>query len=126
MTLRIKTILLICSLVLGNKTLWAARAELVFEGNLIQKTDFISIKGTDYLPLKSVANLFRGKTQRLPVSNKVILQLNNQKITFTVNSLTVMIGNKKTATTAAIRMHQGTIVAPVSFFLYPEFDEESD
>lgn len=102
---------------------FADRAELIHDGNLVRKTDLKEIGGQDYLPLKSLAVLFKGQTQWQPVANKVILQLNNKKITFNIGSKSILIGSEKASLSAPARMVDGTIFVPVDFFTEPPFTE---
>ncbi len=108
-------------LFLFGSPLLAERAELVYDNDLVKKTDLKEIGGTDYLPLKSLAVLFKGSTQWLPVANKVIFQLNNQKIVFKVGSRGILIGKEKATLSAPARMMDGTIFVPVDFFTEPPF-----
>lgn len=99
----------------------AARTELIYDGNFIQRTDIVKFNGIDYIFLKSIAALFRGKTQWYPIAGKVTLQLNNQKITFDTDSRVVTIGNKKMHLSSPTRVIKGKIYVPVEFFLTENF-----
>lgn len=101
----------------------AERAELVYDNDLVKKTELRSINGVDHLPLKSVAELFKGHTQWQPVANKVTLQLNNQKIIFNIGKKSIQIGGDKHQLSEPARMADGTIFVPVDFFTGPPFTD---
>ncbi len=99
----------------------AERAELVFDNDLVKRTDLKQVNGADYLPLKSLAVLFKGNTQWQPVANKVTFQLNNQKIVFLIGRKTAQIGGVNHSLSDPVRMIDGTIFVPVDFFTGPTF-----
>ncbi len=101
----------------------AERAELVYDNDLVKKTELRSINGVDHLPLKSVAELFKGHTQWQPVANKVTLQLNNRKVIFNIGKKGIHIGGEKYQLSEPARMADGTIFVPVDFFTGPPFTD---
>lgn len=58
-------------ILLSAGTAAATKAILVYDGDVVGKTDHLDIKGTDYLPLKTVAEAFKTPIQK-PASAKFI------------------------------------------------------
>lgn len=107
-------------------TLHASRAELIYDGNLIQKAEITEIHGVEYLPLKAVAAMFKGRMQWYPIAGKVVLQLRNQKITFNIDSRTALIGSQKWSMSGSARLVRGSVLVPADFFLTETFGEITD
>ena len=103
--------------------LCAQIVDLVYDGDIIQKTEIVSIKGSEYISLKAVANQLRGTMQWYPIAGKVTLQLRNQKIEFSLDSRTVIVGSKKTQMTAPLRQVKKTLYAPLEFLLSSIFQD---
>lgn len=119
---------LLCAafLLLFRTDAMAARAELIYDENLVQKTDLSYFGGSEYLPAKSVAAMFKGTTRWYPIAGKVTLQLHNQKITFSIDSKTAVIGDRKVSAGGTARLVRGTVWVPLRFFLSSDFAEVTD
>ncbi|MBI1979322.1 MAG: N-acetylmuramoyl-L-alanine amidase [Elusimicrobia bacterium] len=104
----------------------AAKAELIYDGDYLQKTEIQTARGTPYISIKAIASLLKGKTQWYPVGEKIVLQLNNQKITFAQDSRTILIGDKKTSLSSPTQLKKGVLWAPLEFFLEERFTALAD
>ncbi len=113
-------------LLLAAAPAWATKASLVYDGDVVQKTSTVEMKGVDYLPLKTVAAMFKGQTQRLSVADKVTLQLRNRKISFAMNKKTAELGTQKIVMAAPPRLVDGAIYIPAGFFETDEFSSLVD
>ncbi len=100
---------------------WAIKASLVYDGDVVSKVSHNEYKGVDYLPLKSVANLFKAQTQWMPVAEKAVFQCRNRKIIFLNGKKTAEIGSDKIEMDGPARYTDGTLYVPASFFAAETF-----
>lgn len=111
---------------LSLTTLFASRAEMIYDGNFVQKTEILNFNGNEYIPLKSIATLFKGKMHWYPIAGKVILQLRNQKVSFALENRAALIGERKAALIGSPRLIKGAVFVPIDFFLTTAFTEIVD
>ncbi|MBI2119119.1 MAG: N-acetylmuramoyl-L-alanine amidase [Elusimicrobia bacterium] len=103
--------------------LWASKIQLIYEGDLVSKTETKMIEEKEFISLKAIAKFFKGKTQVYPVGKKVILQFSNKKLTFSANSYYVLLGNKKIKMEHEPLISNGDLYIDLEFFLQNPFPE---
>lgn len=102
------------------------KAQLIYDGNYLQKAEIQIFKGAEHISVKSAAVVLRGKIQWYPIAGKVILRFNNQKISFAAESKTAEIGTKNAKMNSPAKLFQGTLWVPLEFFLSESFRETAD
>ncbi|OGR81229.1 MAG: hypothetical protein A3I11_06575 [Elusimicrobia bacterium RIFCSPLOWO2_02_FULL_39_32] len=121
---RVSRLFLICFLIfITFSNLWASKIQLIYEGDLVSKTETRTIAEKEYISLKAIAKFFKGKTQVYPVGKKVILQFYNKKITFSANSRYALLGNKKIKMEEEPLNSNGDLYIDLEFFLQNPFPE---
>lgn len=104
----------------------SSKLELLHEGNFIENTEIQKLNGQDYISLKAIALLLKGKTQWYPIAGQVALQAKNRRALFNVDSKQVVLGNKKTTMTAPLRIVKNQAYAPLHFFITAPFSDFFD
>jgi len=104
----------------------ASGAQLIYDGNFVKKAKVMTVEDLEYIQLKSVATLFKGRTQWYPIARKIVFRVKNQRITFSIDSRYALIGKNKFAMSGAVEIVKGKAFVPIEFFLTKEFSDVVD
>lgn len=115
-----------CDLLLVSSVAFASKVELLYDNNFLGNAEILNLNRQDYVPLKAIAVLLKGKTQWYPIAGQVVLQAKNQRVQFNVDSRQVTLGNKKSNMSAPLRIIKNQSYAPLNFFLSQQFSDFFD
>lgn len=127
LTRNMRALAFICSLIFMIEAYpEAAKIQLIYEGDLVSKTESLFLGEKEYISLKAIAKFFKGKTQNYPVGKKVILQFSNKKLTFSAHSRYALLGNKKIKMEEEPLISNGELYLDMEFLLQNPFPELVD
>jgi N-acetylmuramoyl-L-alanine amidase len=126
--LKAVAVLVIASLVLPSPSLLHAaaakgkKAQAVIDGDTTKDIKVYTFSGDDYFAVKDIAKLFGGRLEWKPVSNKVTLLLNNERLDIFIKSSRAAFGDKKVRMSIPTR-YGSDLYVPAVFLESADFAE---
>lgn len=104
----------------------AERAGLLYDGVPVGTAETKRLHGTDYLALKPVAGMFRGKLQWYPLEDLAVLRVQNHRIAFKLESREVRIDSRPERMEAPAVIEDGSAFIPAGFLTSSSFEDVTD
>ncbi|MFH1368675.1 MAG: N-acetylmuramoyl-L-alanine amidase [Elusimicrobiota bacterium] len=102
------------------------KIEATYEGEIVDGVKLYEFSGSDYFMIKEIAKLYKCTLTWHPVTGKVSLFSNNQRIDFFIKTTRIALNGKKKRIGLPIRVSSDQVYVPASFIFSMDFADFND